>query len=395
MAAVCFAALTHRDARLNHLLDGAGIPFTRGNAVDVYRLGSAGLDAMLAAIQGAKHWVDLETYILRADETGRRFLAALAERARAGVEIRLQYDDFGARGVGARVLRPLREAGVEVAVFNPLLRSSPGERRQRDHRKILVIDGEVAFTGGLNVANECHDGTRHRGRSLAAWRDLHLRIAGPAVDQLETVFLESWSVAKGAGIQRRARAEPSVPCGDQVLAILPDGPRRNTARLHDLLCAALEATERDALFVTPYFLPGARMRSAMTAAAERGVRLEVLVAGYNDHPMVARAVRSLLPSFVQRGVEVFEYEGALMHAKAAIFDGTWAIVGTSNLDQQSFFHAYEVNVIARGGTLPGVLADIVREDLKGARRVTSESLARRPTLARLRDRAAAAVVRRL
>src|SRR5262245_17962088 len=159
---------------------------------------------MLAAIQDAKRWIDLETYILRADGTGRRFFDALAARARAGVEVRLLYDDFGARGVGARV-RQLREAGAEVAVFNPLWRGARRELRQRDHRKILVVDGEVAFTGGLNVAGECYDGTRHRGRSLAPWRDLHLRIAGPAVDLLERVFLESWRLANGNGRERRAQ----------------------------------------------------------------------------------------------------------------------------------------------------------------------------------------------
>jgi cardiolipin synthase len=180
-----------------------------------------------------------------------------------------------------------------------------------------------------------------------------------------------------------------------VLAVLPDGPGRIHARLHDVLCAALEQTSHEALFVTPYFLPGSRLCRAMTDAVERGVCVEVLVAGDSDHPLVECAVRDLLPPFLQRGVRVFEYEGALMHAKAAIFDARWAIVGTSNLDQQSFHHGYEVNVVAREGVLPAQLAAIVRDDLKDARRVTSEVLARRPLLRRLRDRAAAAVVRRL
>jgi cardiolipin synthase len=370
-----------------------GVAFSADNRVEIFSLGASGLEAMLRAVRDAKRWIHLETYILRNDATGRRFLEALAERASCGVRVRLLYDDFGARGVGARLRRSLRRAGVAVAIFNPLGARARGPRRHRDHRKILVVDGEVGFTGGLNIADECHDGTVHRGRPLAPWRDLQLRIAGPSVAHLNQVFLESWELATGE--PAAAPVPGSAARGAPGLAVLPDGPTGSRARLHDVLCELLGATRRRTLFVTPYFLPGARVRRAMTEAAARGVDVQVLVAGDNDHPLVACAVRSLLPPFLEGGVRVFEYEGALMHAKAAVFDDDWAIVGSSNFDQQSFHHSYEVNVLARGGELPRRLAALLRADLAQARPVTAASLAGRPWWERSRDAAVAAVVKRL
>ena len=344
---------------------------------------------MLAAIAGARKQIHLETYILRADKTGRRFFAALEERARAGVEVRLLYDDFGARGVGRRELAPLRAARVEVAVFNPLRRLRP---RLRDHRKILVVDGEVGFTGGLNVSDECYRGLRKPG---GPWRDLHLGIRGPAVQDLDEVFAQSWGMATGSDVLHWSPTPADIAVGDAVLGVLPDGPTGCPTRLRDVLCRAIKGASRSALLASPYFIPGAPVLAAMRAAAARGVAVDVLVAGTSDHATVAWAVRSLLRPFLEAGVRIWEFHGGLMHAKVAIFDACRALVGTSNFDQQSLHHSYEVNLVASGGELPRRLEAIVREDLAQSTPLTVDTLAQRPLLERARDRAAAFIVEKL
>lgn len=360
-----------------------------GNVVEIHRTGASGIDAMLAAIAGARTQIHLETYILRADETGHRFFSALEEKARTGVEVRFLYDDFGARGVGRRELAPLHAAGVEVAVFNPLRRMRP---RLRDHRKILVVDGEVGFTGGLNVSDECYRGLRKPG---GPWRDLHLGIRGPAVQDLDRVFAQCWGIATGSDVVHWSPAAANPAAGDAVLGVLPDGPTGCPNRLRDVLCRAIEGASRSALFVSPYFIPGAPVLAAMRAAVARGVAVDVLVAGTNDHATVAWAMRSLLRSFLEAGVRIWEFHGALMHAKAAIFDAYRAVVGTSNFDQQSFHYSYEVNLVAVGGELPRRLEAIVREDLARSSPLTADTLARRSRLERARDRASAFIVEKL
>jgi cardiolipin synthase len=339
-----------------------GAAITRANDVELYADGSAGLDAMLAALRCARRQVHLETYILRNDATGRRFLDALAEASHAGVRTRLLCDAFGARGVDRRARRQLRNAGVETAVFNPLLRVDRAGWRHRDHRKLLVVDGALAFTGGLNLADECHAG-HSRGRAAPLpWRDVHARIRGPAVAQLAAVFAESWAIATGRRPEPCGLPTDDAPGGES-LAVLPDGPGRVRGRLHEVIHAALARSRERVLLATPYFLPGASLKRALLATASRGVRVEVLIAGDSDHPLVARAVRDGLADYRAAGVRVHACRGALMHAKAAVFDERLAIFGTSNLDQQSLRHSYEVNVAGLDGALPRRLEAILRCDV--------------------------------
>jgi len=360
--------------------------------VEIHRTGASGIEAMLAAIAGARKQVYLETYILRADATGRRFFRALEARARAGAEVKLLFDGFGVRGVRRSQLSRLRASGVQVRVFNPLRRL---HWRQRDHRKILVVDGQLGFTGGLNVADECYRGLRG---SACPWRDLHLAVEGPAAQDLQDVFAHGWSLA--GNVERitwgpAPASEPVAHPGETLLGVLPDGPTGCPSRLRDVIRDAIAAARRSVLLVSPYFIPGDSVLSALGDAVGRGVEVNVLVAGTNDHATVAWAMHSLLLPFAEAGVRVWEFRGALMHAKAAIFDDSRAIVGTSNFDQQSLHHSYEVNLVANGGDLPRQLASILREDLEQATPVTEHSLARRPLYERWRDAAAARVVERL
>ncbi len=389
--------LIPRPAELRRRLRAGDLEFTRGNALELYPDGASGLAAMAEAIAAGRRRIHLESYILRTDATGRAFLAALEERARAGVEVRLLFDALGSRGIDAAALEPLRRAGADVIAFNPLSRLYPRwAPRRRDHRKILVVDGQVAFTGGLNLGDEYAHGADFGRGPTGSWRDVHVRVEGPAVGLLEAVFVESWFRADGPDRPwTELRGPGPVPGGEAAVAVIPDGPTYHRRRMLELLLALLEGARERVQLATPYFVPGRTLRAALRAAAERGVAVELLIAGASDHPMLRWAAHALLPPLVEGGVRVFEFAGAMMHAKAAVFDGRLAVLGTSNLDRQSLQHSYEVNLAIEGGELPGVLSRILAEDVAGAPELSGEALARRPWPRRARDRLAAFLLGRI
>jgi cardiolipin synthase A/B len=387
--------LVPRPEPIRALVRDPQLRFSDGNSVELYETGRAGLQAMLAAIERAERRIHLETYILRADTIGREFLTALAERAAAGVEVRVLYDAFGSLGLEESALDSLRAAGGEAVAFNPLVKLWPRfAPRRRDHRKILVVDGEVAFTGGLNIGDEYISGLGRKD-SGEEWRDAHVRIAGPCVRELEAVFLESWFRADGTSLAWHALLErmPS-PAGHVRCAVLADGPTYRRRRTRDLLLAALDNAEHEVRLVSPYFAPGHKVLERLGEASARGVRVTLLLAGTRtDHPSLLRATRAVLPALLKRGVRIFEYDVAMMHAKLACFDTHWCAVGTSNLDRQSFEHSYEVNVVIEDAELAKRVTELFDADAALAREVTLQSLEKRSLFERFRDRFWAIVLR--
>jgi cardiolipin synthase len=273
-----------------------------------------------------------------------------------------------------------------VIAFNPLLRFWPRfAPRRRDHRKILVVDGRIAFTGGLNIGDEYAQGITGEG-----WRDIHVQVQGPAVRDLEAVFLESWFRADGPDVPWHDLLEHvPEPAGEARCAVLPDGPVYRRRRMRELLLSALEDARLEVRLQSPYFAPGRRVIDSLTAASRRGVRVDLLLAGKTDHPVLRRATRSILPKLLACGVSVAEYEPAMMHAKVGVFDAAWATVGTSNLDRQSFEHSYEVNLIVEGGGVPERLRACFERDCARARALDHSTFAARGWKERLLDRTAA------
>lgn len=373
---------------IRRLVQLHGVRFAEGNRVSLFETGREGLATMLDEIHQAQHSIHFETYIFRSDSTGQLFLDAMTERARAGVAVRLLYDGVGSRGLEREALEPLERAGGDVVSFNPLGLLYPRfAPRRRDHRKILVVDDRVAFTGGMNIGDEYGCGP---GDGEPAWRDAHVRVEGPAVRDLAAVFLESWFRADGPDVawHELLAAEPAA-CGNVRCAVLADGPVYRRRRMRDLLVSALENAARDVKLESPYFAPGRRVLDALSSASRRGVAVELLLAGKSDHPVLRRASRSILPRLLACGVRVYEYERSMMHAKAAVFDSEWAVIGTSNLDRQSFEHSYEVNLILEGGDVPTQLSARFGRDLTGARPIDEASLAGRGPIERLVDGLAA------
>lgn len=359
--------------------------FVEGNRLVAYDNGRDGLDAMLAAIESAREHIHLETYILRSDSVGRRFLAALEAKARAGIGVRVLYDALGSRGLDEYALAPLRAAGGDAVAFNPLsqIRFAP---RRRDHRKILIVDGHTGFTGGLNIGDEY----AAVAGGEPAWRDAHVQVEGPVVRDLGAVFLESWFRADGPDLPWHAfLAEEPPVCGEARCAILADGPVYRRRRMRELVIRALKNSERVVTLASPYFAPGRRVLDALARASQRGVNVDLLLAGETDHPLLRRATRSILPRLLAAGVGVYEYEKTMMHGKLAVFDDEWAVIGSSNLDRQSFEHSYEVNLIIEGGGIPALLREAFRRDLAFSRRLDEHSLEARGPVERVVDRLAA------
>ncbi len=384
--------LTRQPTALMRLTRAHDLRFTDGNRIALFDTGRAALEAMLDGIEAARERVHLETYILRDDEIGQRFLEALAGQARQGVAVRLLYDAVGSRGLRDSSLQELRSVGADVIAFNRLGRLvSRFAPRRRDHRKILVVDGQVAFTGGLNIGDEYYGGL---GGPRLGWRDAHVRVEGPAVRDLEAVFLESWFRADGPGLVWRDFLDRAPPrCGDVRCAVLADGPVYRRRRTRALLIGALGDASATAGLTSPYFAPGRRVLDALASTGQRGVRVDLLLAGRSDHPVLRRAARANFPGLLQAGVRVFEYERTMMHAKTAVFDDSFAVIGTSNLDRQSFERSYEVNLVIAGGDVPRQLRRNFERDCALASPIDESTLASRGVAERALDALASVLAR--
>lgn len=383
--------LVRRPVALRRYLRRRGLRFTDGNRIQLFTSGDVGLAAMLAAIEGATRRIHLETYILRGDLTGRRFLAALTQQARAGVAVRVIYDAIGSLRLDPAELDALRDAGGEVLAFNPLRPLYPDWLpRRRDHRKILVVDGCVAFTGGLNIGDEYNTGPE---AGADTWRDIHLQVEGPAVQDLEALFLETWFRPDGSELPwGQLLGAPAAVAGSDRVAVVADGPSYRRRVVRDLVLLALATARQGVLLTSPYFAPDGKVLAAIAHAARRGVEVSLVIAGRTDHPILRRATRNLLPRLLDAGVVVYEHHDSMLHGKTTVLDDMWAMAGSSNLDRQSFEHSYEVNLVIEGGDVPRQLAAVHRADAARATRVDAAHLARRGLVERVLDRASAAAL---
>jgi cardiolipin synthase len=346
---------------------------------------------MTAAIDGAQHHVHLETYILRTDETGRRLLSHLEDRARDGVSVRIILDAIGSRTRDRSVLARLEAAGARIVEWNPpsqwLWRFRP---RQRDHRKLLVVDGRVAFLGGLNIGDEYVA----EDASGPTWRDAHIRLVGPSLTELQALFVENWFRCGGESFEWRQLVAPEPEAyGDRSVAILADGPTYRRRRMRTFFLDELARARSRVLLVSPYFAPGSRVLDALEEASARGVRVEVLIAGHSDHPLLRRAVREFAPRLLAHGVRVFEDPRRMMHAKLAVFDGSLSVVGTSNLDRQSLDHSCEVNAVIEGEEAAKWIRDHFGTDVLDVSPIDRALIDRRSLGTRLVDRIAAFLAR--
>lgn len=318
-------------------------PPTHCTDIDLLPGGDVAVDTILDAIAKASDHVHLEYYILEPDNTGRQVRDALVERARAGVSVRLLLDAMGSLRLGRRFLRPLREAGVRVAWFHPValgrLRLRLPRINFRTHRKLVVIDGAMGFLGGVNL---CDAG--HRRHSASAFHDLHVGLRGEVVSWLQQAFLEDWYYATRETVAT-AGLWPPQPRGGIRCQVVPSGPDSRWQPFHRLAVSAIHRAERRIWLVTPYFVPSEAALIALTAAAQRGLEVQLLVPRRSDNRLVTWAARSYFGELMRGGVAVYEYLPRMLHTKALLIDDDFALAGSANFDHRSFGLNFELGVM--------------------------------------------------
>jgi len=335
-----------------------GLPPSTATRVQLLVDGAATYDAILDAIAQAENHVHLEYYILTPGRCGTLVRDALVERARQGVKVRLLLDAVGSSAIGSRFLKPLLDAGGECAWFHPT-RLRPFKRpwfNLRTHRKIVVIDGRLAFTGGINITED-----QDERRNPNAYRDLHLRIEGEVVRNIQQVFVEDWVYATGQ--QRRHfqgtrlwSAPENDVAGAIAAQVLVSGPDSAWEPIHRLHVGAIHEARRRVWLVTPYFVPGEAARMALTSAALGGLDVRLLVPKLSDSRLVTWAARSYFDELLAAGVKVHEYGPRIMHSKVLLCDDQLALIGSANFDHRSFRLNFELSMLFRDAGLTATLA---------------------------------------
>ena len=349
-----------------------GLPPTTAQQVELLVDGGATYDALLDAVRGAREHIHLEYYIYTADHSGTALRDALIERARAGVAVRLLLDAVGSSKMPRRFFAELLAAGGELAWFHPMRFGRIWERpwlNLRTHRKIVVIDGRVGYTGGMNVTDDQNERFNDR-----AYRDLHLRLEGDVVRALQQVFVEDWAYATGRRdfIGSVARAMPAPAHGPVAAQVLTSGPDSDWEAIHRLHVGAIHAARRRVWLVTPYFVPGEAAMMALTSAAFGGLDVRLLVPRHSDSKLVTYAARSYFDTLLAAGVKVYEYGPRMLHTKALLVDDDLALVGSANFDHRSFRLNFEVCLMFRDEQVAADLARLIEGEFASAPRVRTE-----------------------
>jgi cardiolipin synthase len=334
-----------------------------GNTLQHHADSPAAIEAMIALVASAQAWVHFENYIIRDDDTGCRVAEALAERARAGVRVRILYDALGSLGTGYRFWRRLRHAGAEVRAFHPIFSGHPFDIFVRDHRKLVVADGTRAMLGGLCVGNEWA-GDPVRGRE--PWRDTMVTVCGPVATAFDASFANLWGRIGPPLPADELNADPQAcgPVAVQAVAGVPFEGRMY--RVTQLIAAAA----RERLWITDaYLVPPPTLYAALLEAAKSGVDVRLLVPGATDLPVLRGFTRAGYRELLRAGVRVFEWLGPMIHAKTLVADRQWARVGSSNLNVSSLLGNYELDLITDDTTTADTLAAQFRRDLQESREI--------------------------
>jgi len=370
-------------------------PLTLGNRVTLLEDGEATYAAMFEAIRGARDHIQLQSYIIEDDAVGRRFADALLQKQAEGVQVNLIYDSVGAIRTPRAYFDRLRAGGVSVLEFNPV---NPLAVRMawriynRDHRKLLIADGKVAFLGGINISGVYSTGsaigrsTRSGGSSEAqGWRDTHMRVEGPVVADLQRLFLDTWKKQHGPPPAERNYFPTLLPAGPDIVRVIGSSPDDPYSRMYMALMSALHSAQRRIWITNAYFVPDPQLLAALCEARGRGVDVRLLLPSHSDFGIVLNAGRSNYEQLLGCGVRIFEREGQLLHAKTVVIDGVWSTVGSTNLDWRSFLDNDELDAIMLGREFGARMEEMFQRDLEQSREIDPERWARRPAGTRFKE----------
>jgi cardiolipin synthase len=369
-------------------------PLTSGNRVGALIDGPQTYASIEAELKAARRYIYLETFIFGAGEVGQRFADLLSRKHEQGVEVRVLYDSVGSMKTPRSFFDELRRAGIEVREFrpiNPVKNPRIWDLQNRDHRKIVIVDGEVGFTGGINIDSTYASASSTRPGPKRGiddgWRDTHLRIQGPAVKQLQALFAQSWNEAgepaefhhEGGGNRAKSAA------GHALITIVGNDSESDDRSLYGTYRAAFNGASKRLWITHAYFAPNDELLSAMIGAAQRGVDVRLIVPAFTDSKIVLNATRSTYTRLLTAGVRIYELKDALLHAKSVVIDGTVSIVGSANLDMRSFVHNDEVNAIVVDRDFGQRMEEVFRRDEQASRPVTIDRWKRRSVWQRLKE----------
>ena len=369
-------------SELARRFDASGV--TQGNHIDLYREGNAAFAAIFEAIAAANSHVHVETYILHDDELGRRLVAALTEKAKAGVEVRLLFDAIGSYRTPARMLQPLLDAGGKACLFLPIaILRRRFQVNLRNHRKVLVVDGTTGFIGGLNFGDE------YVGKSayFGFWRDTHIRLVGPGAVDLQRVFAEDWDFAFGEHLGDAKYYVPLKDQGPHAVQIIDSGPDQEVKAIREVIFAAISKARRRLWIASPYFVPDAALLDALCLAGYTGVDVRLLGQFKPDKWLPQFAAKYYWTQVLRAGVRVFQYKGGMMHAKTVLVDDEFVSIGSANLDNRSMFLNFEANCLIYSSIVAKELEAFLLQDFADAVEIEPKKYAERGLSERLVENA--------
>jgi cardiolipin synthase A/B len=370
-----------------------GTPLMVGNKVLLLQDGPATYQRMFAAIRNAKDHINMETYLIEDDEVGNRFADALIAKKAEGVQVNFIHDSVGSMDAPRAFFKRLTDGGVNVLEFNPINPLTAGKGwdvNQRDHRKLLVVDGETAFVGGINISS-VYSGSSPKGRHKPApvgeqpWRDTHLQIEGPVVGEFQKLFLATWEKQKGDALEPREYFPKLAERGREVVRAIGSSPDEPYSLIYATLISAIGSAETSVHLTNAYFVPDPQLRAALKEAVRRGVDVSIIVPANTDSWLVFHAGRSYYAELLAAGVRIYERRDALLHAKTALVDGVWSTIGSTNLDWRSFLHNREINAVILGQEFGAQMEAMFEKDLASSTLITPEQWERRSLAGRARE----------
>jgi cardiolipin synthase len=371
----------------------AASPPVAGNKVILLQDGRGTYDAMFTAIASARDHINMEMYIFDDDEAGERFANALIAKQREGVQVNLVRDSVGTMRTNKQFFERMEDAGIAVLEYNPinpLAARKDWDLNERDHRKLLIVDGRQAILGGVNISGVYSSGssrpsaTKRRGPDLP-WRDTDLRIEGPVVAEFQKLFMQTWAEQHGPTLAQRRYFPPLRPIGKDSVSALGRSPDGSHSLIYPALIAAIAGAQREVWLTNAYFAPDPQLLTALKAAATRGVDVKLLLPGASDSWLVFHAGRAYYDELLRGGVQIFERRNALLHSKTALIDGAWSAIGSTNLDWRSFLHNQELDAVILGPEFGGQMRSTFQRDLAASNPITLEQWQRRPLDQRLKE----------
>lgn len=369
-------------------------PLVVGNKVQLLVDGPTTYDAMFAAIASAKDHINMETFIIEDDEIGQRFAELLLSKQRSGVQVNLIYDSVGSISTPKEFFKPLIESGVNVLEFNPInpLAGHKGwEFIRRDHRKLLIVDGQIAFVGGINISSVYSSGSFGRSKPTkgkVTWRDTHLRMEGPIVSEFQKLFMATWNEQKGTPLASRNYFPELKNQGNEVVRAIGSSPEEPYSQMYVTLLSAINSAETQIDLTNAYFVPDQQLLAALKEAVQRGVDVRLLLPEKTDSILVHYASRSYYDELLSAGVKIYERQNAMLHAKTALIDGVWSTIGSTNLDWRSFTNNQEINAVILGQDFGAQMQAMFDKDLESSKLITLEAWRERSLFARIKEKAA-------